>query len=274
MRYGERYRSDEDNERNDMAGPDERRERQRFLEPSYAAERYDASPRRARWSYEDERSEGRSFRRGESDDDEFYRRGPASARGRAAAGGYDRPSRDRSDERRDFSRGELREDRFGEPAYDYERAFDEERFGQMTSGRGREEARYQRRQYGEAATRQYWPRPSSGSEFNQPWMIAGPHSGKGPRGYQRSKDQIIEEASQRLQQSGEIDASNIDVTCENGVLTLRGNVDDRRTKRAAEECVESVVGIDDVANELRVERRPLSGQNEPKQASSRGKTAP
>ena len=39
-----------------------------------------------------------------------------------------------------------------------------------------------------------------------------------------------------------------------GVIRLRGTVQDRKTKRRAEECVESIYGIDDVMNELRVTR--------------------
>jgi osmotically-inducible protein OsmY len=85
-------------------------------------------------------------------------------------------------------------------------------------------------------------------------MLTGPYSGKGPKGYQRSKEQIVEEASQRLQRHGEIDASDIEVSCEDGVLTLKGEVEDRQTKRAAEECVESIYGIGDVMNELRIKR--------------------
>jgi osmotically-inducible protein OsmY len=57
-----------------------------------------------------------------------------------------------------------------------------------------------------------------------------------------------------LQRHGEIDASDIEVSCEDGVLTLKGEVEDRQTKRAAEECVESIYGIGDVMNELRIKR--------------------
>ena len=88
-------------------------------------------------------------------------------------------------------------------------------------------------------------------------MITGPHTGRGPKGYKRSDQQIIEEASQRLERDGDVDATDIEVTAENCVITLRGTVPDRATKRRAEECVESVYGVRDVMNELRV--APQSG---------------
>jgi osmotically-inducible protein OsmY len=64
-----------------------------------------------------------------------------------------------------------------------------------------------------------------------------------------------DEACQVLQRDGEVDASEIEVTCENSVITLTGTVQDRQSKRRAEQCAESVYGITDVMNELRIEPR-------------------
>jgi hypothetical protein len=83
-------------------------------------------------------------------------------------------------------------------------------------------------------------------------MLHGPYTGRGPKGYKRSDQQILEDACQRLERDGEIDASEIEVSAEDGVIRLRGTVPDRRTKRRAEECVESIYGARDVMNELRV----------------------
>lgn len=91
-----------------------------------------------------------------------------------------------------------------------------------------------------------------GQIFSESLTLSGPYSGRGPKGYKRSTDQIIDEASRRLEQDGRIDASDIEVSCEEGIITLRGSVPDRKTKRLAEECVESVYGIRDVMNELRI----------------------
>ena len=80
----------------------------------------------------------------------------------------------------------------------------------------------------------------------------GPYAGKGPKGYRRSDAQITEEASQRLYRDGQVDAGDIEVSCKEAVLTLKGTVHDRRMKRLAEDCVASVFGVADVVNELRI----------------------
>ena len=87
--------------------------------------------------------------------------------------------------------------------------------------------------------------------------LHGPFAGRGPKGYKRSDEKIIEEACQRLERDGDIDASEIEVTAEDGVIRLRGTVDDRQTKRRAEECVESIYGARDVMNELRVSQQSM-----------------
>ncbi|HET7609854.1 MAG TPA: BON domain-containing protein, partial [Gammaproteobacteria bacterium] len=91
-----------------------------------------------------------------------------------------------------------------------------------------------------------------GYVFSESLTLHGPYAGRGPKGYKRSDQQIVEDACQRLERDGEVDASDIEVTAELGVIRLRGTVPDRRTKRRAEECVESVYGAHDVMNELRV----------------------
>jgi osmotically-inducible protein OsmY len=83
----------------------------------------------------------------------------------------------------------------------------------------------------------------------------GPHSGKGPKNYRRSDERIREEVSEMLMRHGEIDASDIEVEVAEGVVTLRGSVDTRRTKRLAEDIVDSVRGVEDVRNEI----KPLKG---------------
>jgi BON domain len=94
----------------------------------------------------------------------------------------------------------------------------------------------------------------TGYLYSESMTLHGPYTGRGPKGYKRSDQQIIEDACQRLERDGEIDASDIEVTAEDGVIRLRGMVRDRQTKRRAEECVESIYGARDVMNELRVQR--------------------
>jgi osmotically-inducible protein OsmY len=59
--------------------------------------------------------------------------------------------------------------------------------------------------------------------------------------------------SERLERHGHIDASDIEVTVENGEVTLQGTVDSRRSKRLAEDVAESVYGVKDVHNQLRIQ---------------------
>jgi hypothetical protein len=80
----------------------------------------------------------------------------------------------------------------------------------------------------------------------------GPHRGKGPAGYQRSDERIRELVCESLTDDDEIDASHLEVSVASGEVTLSGTVDDRRSKRAAEDCAYCVPGVRDVQNRLRV----------------------
>jgi osmotically-inducible protein OsmY len=86
------------------------------------------------------------------------------------------------------------------------------------------------------------------------WDVPGPHSGRGPKGYRRPDDRIHEEICDRLEAHGEVDASDVEVKVENGEVTLSGTVRDRHTKRTAERVVDSVRGVVDVHNQLRLAR--------------------
>jgi osmotically-inducible protein OsmY len=80
----------------------------------------------------------------------------------------------------------------------------------------------------------------------------GIHAGRGPRGYQRSDERIREDINDRLTDDAYIDASDIEVIVNNGMITLTGRVDSREDKRRAEDIAESVSGVTDVSNQLRV----------------------
>jgi osmotically-inducible protein OsmY len=83
----------------------------------------------------------------------------------------------------------------------------------------------------------------------------GQHKGKGPRSYQRSDFKIREDINDLLYEDPYVDATDIEVTVENGEVTLTGTVDDRNTKRHVEDLVDSVSGIKHLENRLRA-RRP------------------
>jgi hypothetical protein len=85
----------------------------------------------------------------------------------------------------------------------------------------------------------------------------GRYSGRGPKGYTRSPERILEDVAERLTEDPEVDASEIEVGVDRDVVVLRGKVYDRSQKRAAEDVVETVSGVRDVRNELDVERGML-----------------
>jgi BON domain-containing protein len=78
--------------------------------------------------------------------------------------------------------------------------------------------------------------------------------GRGPKGYRRSDERIREEISDRLMIHPDIDASDVEVAVAGGIVTLTGTTEDRHEKRLAEYLVESVAGVDDVENHLKVRR--------------------
>jgi osmotically-inducible protein OsmY len=127
------------------------------------------------------------------------------------------------------------------------------------TGRERDDDQYYRGYY----RRSNAPFRSSrgyGNLVVESWTLTGPYTGRGPKGYRRADDQILEEACRRLEQDGAIDASDIDVSCDDGVIRLAGTVVDRQSKRRAEDCVESVYGAKDVMNELRIKRESESDE--------------
>jgi osmotically-inducible protein OsmY len=82
--------------------------------------------------------------------------------------------------------------------------------------------------------------------------FAGPHAGRGPRGYTRSDERIREDVCDRLCEHGFVDASDIEVRVASGEVTLLGSVRSRQEKRIAEDITEQVTGVRQLHNELRV----------------------
>ena len=80
------------------------------------------------------------------------------------------------------------------------------------------------------------------------------HRGRGPKGYTRTDERLREAICERLTDDPRIDASEIEVDVEQQKVTLRGSVNDRRTKYAVEELVENS-GAREIENQLRVNRK-------------------
>jgi|KBSSwiStaDraftv2_1062776.scaffolds.fasta_scaffold08979_3 osmotically-inducible protein OsmY len=91
-----------------------------------------------------------------------------------------------------------------------------------------------------------------GSYGSQQGRSRGPHTGRGPKNYQRSEERIKEDVSECLENDGYLDASEIEVKVQNGIVTLSGSVDSREDKRRAEQLAEDCPGVKDVTNQLRV----------------------
>jgi osmotically-inducible protein OsmY len=89
--------------------------------------------------------------------------------------------------------------------------------------------------------------------------MQGLHKGKGPKNYSRSDDRIKEDINDRLSDDPFIDASEIDVTVTNGEVTLSGTVDERSSKRRAEDIAENVSGVKNVENRIRVGTTSMTG---------------
>jgi hypothetical protein len=115
-------------------------------------------------------------------------------------------------------------------------------------------------------------RPGGTFYYEEIWLIPGPHSGRGPRGYQRNDQRIEEDICERLTQHGQIDAEDIQVKVKNGEVTLTGTVDSRQSKRMAEDALDSVSGIKDVHNQLRVQQSEGQGRSRSDQDQLIGQT--
>lgn len=93
-----------------------------------------------------------------------------------------------------------------------------------------------------------------GDDDAQRRRIEDDHRGRGPKGYSRSDDRIREDVSDRLSDDRWVDASDIEVSVANCEVTLSGTVSSREARRRAEDCVESISGVQHVQNNLRVKR--------------------
>lgn len=189
----------------------------------------------------------------------FQRQAPDFSQHRGRYGEEQRYYAERSG--RGFGRfGEGQRERFGGGGFSggAGRGFGEQErsFGQQQGGFGQNrDWQQQQRRPGEFGPREWseWqPQPAAG-RWGGLGTDRGPHFGKGPKGYQRSEQRVLEDVNDALERHPEIDASEITVACENGVIVLRGTVESRHAKRLAEECVEDLSGVKDVRNELRTQ---------------------
>ncbi|HSN69394.1 MAG TPA: BON domain-containing protein, partial [Thermoanaerobaculia bacterium] len=69
------------------------------------------------------------------------------------------------------------------------------------------------------------------------------HAGRGPRGYQRPDERILDDAHDRLERDGWVDATDIELSIDAGEISLRGTVETREMRRRAEAIVDSISGV-------------------------------
>lgn len=84
--------------------------------------------------------------------------------------------------------------------------------------------------------------------------------GVGPRNYQRSDERVREDVHDRFTDDPFLDASDINVQVQGGVVTLTGTVPDRVQKRRAEDLADSVRGVKDVHNQITISQQGQQGQ--------------
>lgn len=92
----------------------------------------------------------------------------------------------------------------------------------------------------------------TGSEGNLYGSQFGLYKGKGPRNYKRSDERIREEIIDRLTDDPWVDAVEIETDVKNREVILTGTVNDKSGKRRAEDIAESVSGVANVENKLRL----------------------
>lgn len=83
------------------------------------------------------------------------------------------------------------------------------------------------------------------------------HKGRGPKNYQRRDERILEDINDRLCDNPYIDASEIDVSVSEGNVVMSGSVENRESKRLAEDIGDSVSGVKNVENRLKVKMRGI-----------------
>jgi hypothetical protein len=280
-RGGERSEDDDRSRRAERGGLDDDRdygrsgerqggrEAQRYGQ-SGGSERSRFSPDWSREGAEPRYSEDPYYSRNRGQDtDDYSSRSRFGARQSDDQREWDQRSRDSLPREQRELAERSRRGSYYDPSWPYERSGrgpDEQR------SREDEQDRHYRGYYSRSATPFSYP-GGSGYLYSESMTLHGPYTGRGPKGYKRSDQQIIEEACQRLERDGEIDASEIEVSAEDGVIRLRGTVHDRKAKRRAEECVESIYGARDVMNELRVEQQGGGEQSQGRQAGQGSQSA-
>jgi osmotically-inducible protein OsmY len=246
-----------------------------------------AEDEESRYSRDNERDYDRDYGQyGNRDERENSLRSMSNDQGRGQSGGSrgysgygDTGQGDYGSQGRGSSAGQGRygQSGYGQPAYGSGTSsprYGEEYGSSGTSDYGRSTYRssFGYGGYGGAGSygTQGWQEPSG--EGQQYGSEQGMHRGKGPKNFQRSDERIKELLCERLHDDPHIDASEVTVNVQGGKVTLEGTVDSRRTKNAIEDVAEQF-GVQDVQNNLRVQRSGERGMESTGSSSSRYSTS-
>jgi osmotically-inducible protein OsmY len=96
---------------------------------------------------------------------------------------------------------------------------------------------------------------SGGGRADQYTREPGGYRGRGPKNWRPSDERIRDTVNELLTDHDGIDATEVEVTVENGEITLNGTVGSRWEKRLADDIAHSCRGVNDVHNRLRIADR-------------------
>lgn len=88
-----------------------------------------------------------------------------------------------------------------------------------------------------------WPRPSAAAK-------------RGPKNFKRSDERLKDDIAERLMYRDDIDSSDVSLEVKDGKVTLEGTVPERWMRYAIDDIAESVLGVQEVENKIRVRRTP------------------
>jgi osmotically-inducible protein OsmY len=217
--------------------------------------------------------------RAREDDGYIARRGFGNDRS-----GFDRGRDERRDERHGRQRDVVGDDRnrddrsrpvFRDEDRGYSRSSgrEQDRFGSSAFGRGSRDDGDERGFFERAGDEvRSWFGDDDSGRRDRDTRQGEHHRGRGPKGYQRSDERILEDVNDRLTEDPHIDASEIDVSVSNREVTLNGTVNSRFEKRHAEDLAESVSGVGHVQNNLRVQQYADAGMGGSMLSGSAGTT--
>jgi hypothetical protein len=80
------------------------------------------------------------------------------------------------------------------------------------------------------------------------------NQGKGPRNYHRPDERILEDIYNRIAADWNLDAIDVDIKVDAGVVHLAGQVRDRTVRHRIEDITEAVRGVKSIENKIRIEK--------------------